>query len=555
MHSRLPIALALLFAFTVAAPFAHAEGVLKPVPVPDTSKLPKARADELRKSREDFDKTRAELIGDPLAEAYAVMASIYAQSGFYDAAAVALEDSAVLAPRDGRWAYAQGVVAKMQQSPAAKTYFENALTLNQEYLPIRLAVVEARIQSGDLDGARTLLADYVQKHTDQAPPYALLGDIALRQKRYPEAIDHYKRALLIDPRANKLNGSLADAYQASGDARAAADARAKAGANAPGLSDPIGQGLVAQSAAPATPADELQKNVGAAVFLLGERQYDAARKSLDAALKQKPNDAALLGLYARIDAASGNLASAKARANAAVAADANNALAHLSLASVLEMSNDDAGAQREYEQAIRLDGKLVDPRMRLGLLSMRNGRNDEAATQFRSLIQADPANAEAWTRLVAVQVAAGRCYDAMKDVNGGLAKDANNKFLLQLFVRLASTCNKSSVDEKRMALDYGGKLYKSSDLAQIGEAYALALAANGKWDDAVKTQQAAMFILVRNGLSRNVSTYRETLQNLQAKKLPDRPWPASSPVFKPERPAPDPTPAPAAAAPTPAPKK
>ena len=50
-----------------------------------------------------------------------------------------------------------------------------------------------------------------------------------------------------------------------------------------------------------------------------------------------------------------------------------------------------------------------------------------------------------------------------------------------------------------MALDYGGKIYQQSDAAPVGEAYALALAANGKWDDAVKTQQAAMFVLVRNG--------------------------------------------------------
>jgi hypothetical protein len=91
-----------------------------------------------------------------------------------------------------------------------------------------------------------------------------------------------------------------------------------------------------------------------------------------------------------------------------------------------------------------------------------------------------------------------------------------------------------------MALDYGGKIYQQSEAAPIGEAYALALAANGKWDDAVKTQQAAMFVLVRNGRKYDLPPYRDFLHQFQTHKLPDRPWPPMSPLLKPERPTPIP---------------
>jgi len=91
-----------------------------------------------------------------------------------------------------------------------------------------------------------------------------------------------------------------------------------------------------------------------------------------------------------------------------------------------------------------------------------------------------------------------------------------------------------------MALDYGGKIYSQSDAAPIGEAYALALAANAKWDDAVKTQQAAMFVLVRNGRQHDLPAYRDFLQQFQAHKLPDRAWPPMSEFLRPERPSPDP---------------
>jgi len=63
------------------------------------------------------------------------------------------------------------------------------------------------------------------------------------------------------------------------------------------------------------------------------------------------------------------------------------------------------------------------------------------------------------------------------------------------------------------------------------------------WDDAVKIQQAAMFVLVRNGLKAALTPYREVLQQLQAHKLPDRPWPASAAVYHPARLAPDAKPA------------
>jgi hypothetical protein len=93
-----------------------------------------------------------------------------------------------------------------------------------------------------------------------------------------------------------------------------------------------------------------------------------------------------------------------------------------------------------------------------------------------------------------------------------------------------------------MALDYAGAMYAQAEAASVGEAFALALAANGRWDDAIKTQQAAMFVLVRNRKMDEIGGYREFLTMLQAHKLPDRPWPANHSLFHPQRAAPDPKP-------------
>ncbi len=549
-----PLAALAALALLLSMPAFAADALVKPVPVPDLSKLPADKAKELRDARIEFEKLKPTLVGDSLSEAHALLGSEYARSGFYAEAAVALEDAATLAPNDARWIYAQGVVARMlKQNAAAQGYFEKAFSIDQQYLPMRIAVVNSRLDQGDLDGARKLLSDFTAGNPKSAVAYAMLGEIDLRQKRYAEAIDSTNKALANDPQATKLYAQLADAYTGAGNAKAAADARAKAGDGVPALGDPIGLGLVQATMAPQpapdknaapeptgvspaalrtlTPAREAQ-------FLLATRQYDAARQKLEGAMRSRPDDSELLYTYARVEAADGNMTQAKARAAAAVDANPRDPTAQAVLGMVLEMSNDDRGAQSAYERAIAIDPKS-EAQEALGNLLMRNGRFDDAAARYRTLTQASPGDGEAWTRLMAAQVAGGKCAAAIHELNGALAKDTHNGILMQLFVRLTATCPATNAEEKRMALDYGDKLYHQSDAAPIAEAYALALGANGKWDDAVKIQQGAMFVLVRNGHKDELPGYRDFLQQFQAHKLPDKPWPTMSVLLKPERPASD----------------
>src|SRR3954466_1541707 len=248
-------------AFLVATPVFAADALVKPVPVPDLSKLPADKAKEIRDARIEFEKMKPTLVGDNLASAYALLGSFYAQGGFYPEAAVALEDAAALAPNDARWIYSQGIVARMQkQNAAAQQYFEKALAIDPQYLPMRMAVVNSKIEQGDLDGAKKLLADYTARNSSDAVSYAMLGEIALKQKRYAEAVDATNKALANDPKATKLYAQLADAYTGAGNAKAAADARAKVGEGVPELGDPIMLGLVrTEATAPgAQPPEQAQ---------------------------------------------------------------------------------------------------------------------------------------------------------------------------------------------------------------------------------------------------------------------------------------------------------
>ncbi len=542
--SSFRLAFLLVAGLALSAPAARAvDALVKPVPTPDLSRLPAEQAKDLREARASFDKARATLAGDRLAQVYAMMGAAYASNGFPEAADVALEDASLLAPKDGRWVYARGVLAQSQKHEAvAQNYFDIAFGLDKEYLPIRLAVARARLANGDVAGARQLMTEYVASHDDQPAAHALLGEIALRQGNAADAVKHYRRALALDPRATALYTPLAQAEERAGNASAAAEARAKAGPIQPALADPIATGLLGRAGAPGSAAklDPVAAAAGRAAMLMAARQYDGARRELDGALRQQPGDSTLLALYARVEAAAGNLPAARTRAAAAIQADPRNALAHLSQAVAMEMAGDDSAARKAYERAVQEQPSLGEARLLLGELLLRTGDRDAAIAQFRALVQLNLRDPTAWMHLVAADVLAGRCAVALKDVNDVLAKDAGNAFVLQLFVRLASTCPAASAAERRGALEHGAKLYERQASAQVSEAYALALAANGRWDDAVKTQEAALFLLVRNGLKAALPPYREVLEQLKAHRLPDRPWPASAAVYHPTRLAPDP---------------
>ncbi len=547
MSIRFLSAIVLVSALALAPTILPAEALIKPVPTPDLSKLPAARADALRKVRQTFDKTKASLAGARLAEVHALLGAAYAREGFYDAAQVALEDASLLAPEDGRWVYARGVLARAQgQNAVAQNFFDLALRLDKNYLPIRITVVRSKLDNGDLTGARNLLEEYVAKHTDQAVPYAMLGEIALREKRYADAVTQTQRALALAPQATRLYATLADAQAGAGNTAAAAAARAKAGDVEPSLGDPLGVGLLGTgtstrsgTAATAAPADPVAQHVSDAAAYMQLKQYVDARRELDSALKLRPNDASLLALYSRVEASAGNLAAARSRASAAIAADRNNALAWLSQGVALEMGGDDAGARSAYEQAARIDPKLGEARVLLGSLLMRTRRTEDAIEQYRALVRLDLNDGGAWNRLVAAYVAAGQCRNALRDTNDMLAKNIDNTVVMQLFVRVASTCRDATAEQRRGALQFGARLYKQGATAPVSESFALALAANGRWDQAVQTQQAAMFLLVRNGLKEALPAYREVLTQLQAHRVPDRPWPATAPLFNPPRLAPD----------------
>ena len=200
----------------------------------------------------------------------------------------------------------------------------------------------------------------------------MLGEIDVAPEALCRSDRRDQSRSALEPKATKLYAQLADAYTGAGNAKAAADARAKVGDGMPALGDPIGLGLV-QATAPTpapsrtdpAPAEALTPASAAALrsltpareasFLLATRQYDAARQKLEGAMRTRPNDAELLGIYARVEAADGNLPQARQRATAAVDRKSERCLRAVRVRLVLEMATTIAARRARTKKRSSLD--------------------------------------------------------------------------------------------------------------------------------------------------------------------------------------------------------
>jgi len=499
---------------------------LKPLAAPDLSALDPQTRRVLVEAREQFDAARPSLVGVYLAEAFARMGGIYARHGQLVAARTAMHNAASIAPEDARFVYVQGVLAAMAgELPQARDLLRSALALDGNYLPIRYRLASAQLELGELAGARTTIEATATARADLAPAASLLGEIAVREKRWADAERWFAQALKADPQATALHERRAEALTAMGNASGAAAQRKLAGKLSPGYPDPLLDAIFA--ATPQPPAAQ-------ALALAAAGAHSDAIALLDAALAQQANDGELLAAYARVEADRGNLAAASTRADAALKAAPRSATAHLAKGMVLEVAGNEEAARTQYESAVRADQQSIPARLALGNTLMRAQQWMRAAEQFRQAATLDP-SASVTDRLAAALALAGRCTDALGEVNRLLLARPRDGDLLQTFVRLAATCPAASDEERAMAADYGQALYRQLPNEANTEALAMAMAAQGRSADAVDYQAQAIFESVKRRDTASAARQRADLDRFKAGQRATQPWPPGHPALAPPR--------------------
>ncbi len=503
---------------------AQAQTLLKKLPEPDLSTLPAAQADNLRTQRAEFEEARTTLVGPPLAAAYGLIGGIYARNGVFAPAQVAFENAISLVPDDFRMVYLAGLVAMLGEDlVGAQRYFERALDIEPDYPATRVHLAEVLVRQGQQAQAVRRYRELIDAGENTATAYAKLGQLALEQRRFDEARDHFAAAIASDPQATSLYHQLAATERARGRSAEAAAFEARAGDGLLTLVDPLGRALFGP---PAGPFD-------AVLQMIAQGELESARTRLQEMLQNAPDNALGLGLLARVEAGLGRIEPARDAILRALQSGSNEAAVQVAAGVVEEMAGEEARAVEHYTRALAANPADGEALMLLGDALMRQRRYAQAAEHYRALGAGDGERARGLPRLVAAEVMAGRCAEALAAARASREKQPRDGVRAEVWARLAATCPAASETDREQAAEIADAIYQQLPDARSSETAAMTLAALGRWDDAVDLQRQALFELARNDDQAAIARSRTLLERFMAEQPAEKPWPDGHPLYAP----------------------
>jgi tetratricopeptide (TPR) repeat protein len=275
------------------------------------------------------------------------------------------------------WCYLGGIVeTRLAHHAKAATLFEESVTLRPEYLPARLKLADAWLESGALDQAEGAFAALAGD--PQAEAHARYGGarVLSARGRHQEALAELDRAVALYPEfgtAWYARGLVLRNLGRLDEARESLGRAAQFGTHWPGVPDPV----------------------LAEVRVL--RDDGQAHLSRGLALERE-----------------GDVAGAVREHEAAVAANPDLAQAHVNLISLYGRQQQWGRAEGAYQQALRLGYGGADAHYNFGVGLLMQGRSKEAEAAFAQAVAANPLHAGGWNNLARMAEQAGRLDQALE---------------------------------------------------------------------------------------------------------------------------------------------
>jgi tetratricopeptide (TPR) repeat protein len=447
-----------------------------------------------------------------LAESYGELGALYQVQFVYSPAATCYDNARRLAPGEFRWiyysAYLAASIGELRQAVAG---YEQARQLRPDYLALTLRLADAWRELDEPDRARQAYLAVINDAGLAAAAHHGLGQLDLLQRHYADAIDHFKRALALQPQANRVHYSLGQALRASGQREQAKQQFALMGDTLPAFTDPQ--------------IDSLQalKHGSHIHFITGMKayrrhDYAAARDAFAAGLAREEDNVNARVSYARALYLSGDHDRAREQLQAALDRQPAAALASFLLGVLSEGDGDMDAARRHYQAALRAEPEQAGAHLQLGNDCYRRGQYEQAVSHYARSIAAAPENLAAYLPYAGalLQLANGMPR-AQQLVERALQRFPEQGILEFLDIQLQASGGEAG--EAGAALAKARQVAKDHPSPPAQEMLALALAASGDFSQASTIQES---LVTMSAWSTPVATERlnRILGDYRADKLP-----------------------------------
>jgi tetratricopeptide (TPR) repeat protein len=512
---------------------------LRDVVLPDLSRMDQAVQEQVRQRYASMRETIARP-GASDAErgaAYGELGILLHAGEYFEAAEPAYLNAQALMPRDVRWPYYLAHLHKSRGKTAeSMAAFTRALELQPNDLPTLVWLGRAYLDQGQADKASPLF----ERARQQAPRVTAvlvgLGQAALMQRDYARAVSTLEEALSIDPSAQSVHSPLAMAYRGLGDT-AKAEAHLKQWKNTDVLvPDPLRQQL------------DLSLQSGLSYELRGVRALEAR------------DFTAAAGFFKQgVDITPGTT-------------PLGRSLRH-KLATALYMTGDVPGAVTWFEETLRLapDGGIDETAAKahysLGVLAASGGRGEEAITHLAAAVRFSPTYVEAHLALADALRRRGRVEQSLSSYGDALrlnpqAADARFGYgialvrlgryrqardwfedarrlhpdridFLHALARLQAAAPEDGIRDGERALAIVEGLLKQNKSFDLVETLAMALAEQGRFEEAVSVQRDVLQAARKAGLTGIARQAAANLALYEQRQPCRTPWAADDPIHSP----------------------
>ena len=364
---------------------------------PNLAALEEAIQDQIRAREVALEEAlaQADVPRAQLATTWGALGEIYLLYEFFEAAGACLTNASDLAPREFRWRYHLGdALANDGSLLAAIESFERAAALRPGDLTTKVRLGELYLETGDLAGARSSYEGALEGEWEAAARYGL-GQIAVREGRFAEAIPQLQRVLELQPQADRVYFHLGMAYRGLGDMRPAREHLARAGDDNVTFPDPLSRELQALAL-----GGRVHERAGLQAADSGDliRAVEQFRE----AVRENPGEPSALHNLGLAEMKLGNREAGEDYLREAIRIDPNYRIAHFNLGVALREKGDLEGAEEHLHRAVEIDPLDTVARMEWAWVLYQLGRPQRAVEELESVLATRPGDEEATDRLVAV---------------------------------------------------------------------------------------------------------------------------------------------------------
>ncbi len=458
---------------------------LVPVPTPTSDHLEKAVSQQLREKRQAVDT----LAGKPgvgrqqLATAYGDLGQLYHAYEFTEAAEACYRNAIVLDTSNLEWRYSLGYLLQTVGRFSEALDLYQGMKAGEQKPPLAYLVYirtgECHRSLNQPDQAKRSIEAAYRINPEGPAVLARLGEAALAEKKYDDAIRYLVSALEKQPAADKLHYPLGMAYRGAGDMEKARSHMSKYGMVDVQPPDPL-----------KTRFKKLIKGYHTHL-LAGKLAFSAKHYTEAVAAYRKAIEADPKKTGAKVDlgvalAKLGKYKEAVAQFQAVIALAPDSVVVHYNLGKLYVYFREPAKAIEHLQVVIDKEPKDAAAHLSLAQAFQLSRRYEEAFKHYKIAVRLEPELTSGWLNMSGLFSAASQHGEALQVLEDAHTRMPHNGLIAHALAHLLAASPDLQRRQGQRALDLAMKVFQTSKHYDHARTVAMAYAQLEQCDKAVE---------------------------------------------------------------------